>query len=300
MTATQNNTISPTIIAYVPVVHRGYIDFFNSHPDVEQAYLFDTQQIQEFDYLRKEIRALTPQEARAALQAAGVTQTIELLTSDVIAEFKRDDTPLLIPTEDVVEAFVAQNLPDNPAETSGVFLRWDRNNVTQHTTVNVTVAKETEHAAFMHAAYEQAAHSSDWWRQVGAVIVKDGEVVAHGYNKHLPSQHTPYTDGDPRNTQKAGKNIELCTSIHAEAAAIAEAAKKGVSLDGAQMYATTYACPVCARLVAASGIQHFYFAEGYSSLDAAEIFTTFSVNTTQVVVEKPSHPSIDKQYPEKQ
>src|SRR6185369_15532026 len=118
----------------------------------------------------------------------------------------------------------------------------------------------------LRSLFKEAQKSSDMWRQVGAAIVKGKKIVLTAYNKHLPSDHTPYTNGDPRNNFHKGDHIEISSAIHAEAGLIAEAAKRGLKLKGLDMYATTFPCPPCAKLIAGSGIKTLYFAEGYAML----------------------------------
>ena len=65
--------------------------------------------------------------------------------------------------------------------------------------------------------------------------------------------------------------MELSTALHAEAGLIVEAAKKGISLEGATLYVTTFPCPNCAKLVAASGIKKLIYQDGYSVLDGEEL-----------------------------
>jgi dCMP deaminase len=70
---------------------------------------------------------------------------------------------------------------------------------------------------------------------------------------------------------------DLTTAIHAEAAIIAAAARDGVSLRGADLYATTFPCPSCARLVAEAGFRRCYFAGPYSVLDGEDVLRAAGV-----------------------
>jgi dCMP deaminase len=126
-------------------------------------------------------------------------------------------------------------------------------------------------------AFKSADKSSDWWRQVGAVAVKGKKVLFARYNKHLPSPHTLYENGDPRNNFDAGEHLDLYTSIHAEAGIISEAAKKGVSLEGSFMYTTTFPCPMCAKLIVETGIKKVYYSKGYSLVDAEKLFNQYGI-----------------------
>lgn len=136
---------------------------------------------------------------------------------------------------------------------------------------------------FMGVARKFSDKSSDWWRQIGAVIVKDGKVILKSHSKHKPSAQSPYIDGDPRANFDAGEvGSDIYTSIHAEAGLIADAAKQGISLDGASIYATTFPCPNCAMQIIAAGIKKVYFADGYSLLNAERNFKLSGVELIKI------------------
>lgn len=58
--------------------------------------------------------------------------------------------------------------------------------------------------------------------------------------------------------------IEFGRAVHAEAAAICDAARRGVSIAGTSMYVTTFPCHLCARLIVAAGIKRVIFIEPYT------------------------------------
>jgi deoxycytidylate deaminase len=67
--------------------------------------------------------------------------------------------------------------------------------------------------------------------------------------------------------------IEYGRTIHAEEAAICEAARKGISLTGATLYTTTFPCHLCSALILAVGIKEVVFIEPYPKSKADEIFS---------------------------
>ena len=83
----------------------------------------------------------------------------------------------------------------------------------------------------------------------------------------MPSPHSPYADGDPRNTLHKGIGTDIATAIHSEARLIAEAARKGLSLEGATLYVTIFPCSLCTKQIAFSGIKKIYYSGGYQMLD---------------------------------
>jgi dCMP deaminase len=126
-------------------------------------------------------------------------------------------------------------------------------------------------------AKELAGRSSDWWRQVGAIAWRDAVVLGAAWNHHGPTEYAPYTDGDPRDGFSRGVRADLSTAIHAEASVVANAARDGISLDGAEIYVTTFPCPACARLIAESGFRRCYFSGAYSVLDGDAVLRAAGV-----------------------
>ena len=75
---------------------------------------------------------------------------------------------------------------------------------------------------------------------VGAVIVKDGKIIARGYNK---------------------REIKKNALLHAELIAIDKACKKlgGWRLVGCDMYVTLEPCPMCAGALLNARVENVYF-----------------------------------------
>ena len=110
---------------------------------------------------------------------------------------------------------------------------------------------------FMATAKLIASRSNCERLNVGCVIVTAGErknrLVAAGYNGFLPG--TPHAsrirDGHEQST------------VHAEQNAIADAARRGSSVDGCTAYVTHYPCINCAKILAASGIAAIKYHADY-------------------------------------
>ena len=58
---------------------------------------------------------------------------------------------------------------------------------------------------------------------------------------------------------------------------IAQAARAGRPLNGADLYVTTFPCPACARLIAESGFRRCYFTGQYSVLDGDTVLRAAGV-----------------------
>jgi len=265
------------VVAYIPVLHDGYVRFLMKHSDAEGVFLLGKEMVAESDYLHKDIRAVDPELMRTAIASLGIVKGIDILypTTDIHSDI------LVMPDEDISRTIGEKYFKGRNVVYEPVFLRWDKINGAYKKKVgSEEVITENE---FMNRAFRKAERSSDWWRRVGAVIVKEGEILIERYNKHLPTDHQPFVDGDPRSTVHKGEGtLENYTSIHAEAGAIAEAARRGISLSGAHMYATDFPCPVCAKQIAESGITRLYYHRGYAMLDGERVLENAGVKIIRI------------------
>jgi deoxycytidylate deaminase len=66
--------------------------------------------------------------------------------------------------------------------------------------------------------------------------------------------------------------IEYGRAVHAEMAAIVEAARRGVSIAGCSMYVVAFPCHLCARHIVAAGIKRVVYIEPYPKSLAAELY----------------------------
>lgn len=103
-------------------------------------------------------------------------------------------------------------------------------------------------------------------RQVGAVIVKDNRIITTGYNG-APSGLTHCIDNGGCERERlnvpSGQRHELCRALHAEQNAIIQAAKIGVSTEGATIYITTQPCVICAKMIINAGIKKVVYKASY-------------------------------------
>lgn len=118
---------------------------------------------------------------------------------------------------------------------------------------------------YMDMAYEQAEKSTCIRAKVGAVLVKDGLVVAQGYNNVTGGIRDCRDVGCIRDILNipSGTRREICRAICAEQLAISEAARNGVEIDGSIAYITTFPCHICAKLLVSSGIKEIVYDEDY-------------------------------------
>jgi dCMP deaminase len=134
---------------------------------------------------------------------------------------------------------------------------------------------------FLASSEQEAERSPDWWRQVGASVVKDDICITLS-NTHTPSIYTAYIDGDPRTPFGPGERIDVSLSEHAEARIVSYFARTSLSMDGAKVYVTTFPCPTCARLLVSAGVKEIYYSGGYSLVNAREVFRSVGVKVVRV------------------
>ncbi len=110
---------------------------------------------------------------------------------------------------------------------------------------------------FMKIAEQVATRSTCDRKHIGAVIVRDKTILSTGYNGSL--RGAPHCD-------EAGHDMEnghCVRTVHAEANAVAQAAKNGVRIDDAELFVTASPCLTCFKLVANCGIRTIYYKEFY-------------------------------------
>ncbi len=112
-------------------------------------------------------------------------------------------------------------------------------------------------------------------RKIGAVIVRNKRILTTGYNG-APAGIKSCTEKGVCMRRRmgipSGTKHELCYAIHAEQNAIIQAAKLGLSIEGATLYCTHQPCVICAKMIVNSGIGKVIYGEGYPDDFALEIF----------------------------
>ena len=118
------------------------------------------------------------------------------------------------------------------------------------------MSRYTREQLFYGMALLVARRSTCLRLQVGSVIVHKDRVISMGYNgspRGLP-HCTPVTcnEGGP-----------CRATVHAEANAIAFAARSGIAVEGATLYCTHEPCVDCAQLIINSGMAAVAFGATY-------------------------------------
>ncbi|MFC7243029.1 deoxycytidylate deaminase [Catellatospora aurea] len=268
------------ILLYLPVIHAGYESLLSRHGDATEILVLGESFTEDYPVMKKEIRALAPDAAARYIRQAGIGSTVRVverheLPAAVVAE------TLVVPDEEMMRDLVHRYDLEKARKVifDRTFLRWDRSwSLAQRPAdFDGVVAADELSRVLMGKATDRAAQSSDWWRQVGALAIRDGEILCIEHNQHQPTEYTPYLDGDPRNDFRRGVRIDLSTAIHAEAMIVARAARLGIVLADADLYVSTFPCPGCARMIAEAGFRRCYFSGPYAMLDGDSILRSAGV-----------------------
>ncbi len=110
---------------------------------------------------------------------------------------------------------------------------------------------------FMAIARQVATRSTCDRKHVGAVIVRDRMILTTGYNGSI--RGLAHCD-DVGHLMEDGHCVR---TTHAEANALVQAARNGVTVEGAGIYVTASPCFGCFKLIANSGLSRIAFGEFY-------------------------------------
>ncbi len=129
------------------------------------------------------------------------------------------------------------------------------------------------HEYFMEITKVVAKRSTCLRRQVGAIIVKNKQILSTGYNGSPKGLEHCKLKGCLRQELKipSGQRHEICRAVHAEQNAVIQAAVNGVSISGAVLYCTNSPCSICAKILVNAEIKKIYIADDYQDDLAKQI-----------------------------
>ncbi|MBM7618033.1 dCMP deaminase [Weissella uvarum] len=132
---------------------------------------------------------------------------------------------------------------------------------------------------FMLQAVMMASRGTCTRLQVGAVVVKQGRIIASGYNGSVAG--TPHCE-DVGDLMVDGHCIR---AVHAEQNALMQMAKMGIASDGAEIYVTDFPCVYCTKLLLQAGIKKINYLRNYRNDDfAMELIDEKQVELEQVEI----------------
>lgn len=132
----------------------------------------------------------------------------------------------------------------------------------------MTPPRITKDEYYLGIAREVARRSTCFRRSIGALIVRDDQIISTGYagapRKTRASTEHGFCLRDRLNIPH-GQRYELCRSVHAEQNAIINAARAGVSLLGGDMFifgsvpesgaaVNAFPCFICKKMLINAGL----------------------------------------------
>jgi len=292
------------IIGEFPVFHKGYTDFLaemarfdssESRRAKDKSHTFfigilGNKTIKELTALEPDIRKVSEKDMERIIDSYLKPEKYFVIEENNFSKIFKETKPdkIIILKGDKSEDFADKFLGEykNVLEYFDVRLRWQDSKVREFKSARGRSAadeKESlEYKRFMDEALKEAEKSKCWWRQVGAVAVKDGKIIFRGFNKMLPNDDECYKIGCIRDSIAPGKQPEICSVTHAEATIISLAAKEGVSLDGTTLYVTHFPCPACAKLVALAGFKKLVYSRGSSVFDGERVMASRGVDIIKI------------------
>jgi dCMP deaminase len=259
------------LLLHIPVLHEGYIDLFEKYSfQIKKLYVVDEGLSSEFSEY-KEIRSVSSKILVKMIKSLGFPFSVGLITCKNIKSLKNTD--LIVGDDPITSNLLKKYFPNKKYDLDNVYLRWHEGNVQSPHVPHYDFETESvfDKKMMSKAIEVGGGNSTDWWRRVGCVVVKNKKIILTSFNAHFPDNDTQYIDGDPRDFVKAGELGFLASSAHAEQMAIALAAQKGKSLKGCDMYVSTYPCPTCAKLMATAGVKRCFFMGGNAYLDVEKV-----------------------------
>lgn len=280
------------ILGEFPVFHKGYTEFLSKVSQDKDGKLFvgilGDKLIKKLTALEPDIRKVSLKDTERMINSYLKPERYFTIREDNLRGILKSVKPgkIIILKGDKSEDFAEKFLGDykNILEYFDVRLRWQDSHVREFKKkVSKIPQKELgEHRKFMTEAEKEAEESKCWWRQVGAVAVKNGKVIFRGFNKMLPSDDECYKIGCIRDSLAPGKQPEICSVTHAEATIISLAARDGISLKDATLYVTHFPCPACAKLVALTGFKKMVYSRGSSVFDGERVMASRGVDIIKI------------------
>lgn len=140
---------------------------------------------------------------------------------------------------------------------------------------------------FLTITRQVAERSTCKRAKVGAVIVRDKNILATGYNG-APAGLAHCTEVGCliyESKTPSGEIEENCyRTIHAEINAIAQAAKNGVSIRDAAIYVTHTPCIHCMKVLINTGITKIFYERDYKANTVRDLLASTDVVIKRVEV----------------
>jgi len=138
-------------------------------------------------------------------------------------------------------------------------------------------------------------------KKVGAVLSKNGRIVACGYNGTIPGadnrceEECSICDGtrvneDP-DRDDFWSDCETCSGtglitnefvLHAEQNILTFCNREGIKTNGCKLYITMAPCKTCAKLIASAGITGVFYNEVYRDMSGIDFLNKLNIKTEKI------------------
>lgn len=137
---------------------------------------------------------------------------------------------------------------------------------------------------FMKIAMLVAERSTCKRHHVGAIIVKNKQILTTGYNGAAAGIKDCLELDCLRdqNNIPSGERHEICRAIHAEQNAIIQAAQHGINIEGTTMYCTHPPCILCAKMLANAKIKKYVSYGNYPDETAKELLKEVGIEFVKI------------------
>lgn len=144
----------------------------------------------------------------------------------------------------------------------------------------------------MRTAINFASLSSAKRAQVGAVLSKNGRIIACGYNGTLPGQSNE-CEVEVNCNNCTGIGCPVCNGtgkilqtsefvLHAEQNILTFCNRNGLSTKDTEIYITMAPCKNCAKLLASAGITKVFYKETYRDMSGVEFLQQLNIETIEL------------------
>lgn len=136
---------------------------------------------------------------------------------------------------------------------------------------------------YMDLAFKLSKKANCIKGKVGALIVKNGKILAKGVNS-VPKGIEPCTEETcirKKLQLKSGERQELCFVVHAEQNALLDALKKKANIQNSTLYVTKEPCIICAKMLINAGIKRIVYGKLYPDQYAEKLLKESGVESIQ-------------------
>lgn len=140
---------------------------------------------------------------------------------------------------------------------------------------------------YMDIAERLAQQSHAERFKVGSLLVKDGSIIAEGWNgtpagwPNECEELVPFMDPGSEPLWVSKKEV-----LHAESNALMKVAKSTQSSEGATMYTLLSPCIECAKLIVQAGIKRLVYKHSYRDTTPLDFLTTCNVECEKIEYER--------------